>query len=483
MLKNKKALYFLVPFAVVVFVLPLFGMEYATDTYVLADKGFAHITNHMMNNNGRPIIAAFFALFDKMSASVEIFYCFSLVISIIFASLAIISMYRILHNNMSKLSAMFFAIIAVLTPFTMEYFMFIEKGFFMLAIYMAVLGCEGYICVLKGDYRGLILALPAILCSSLTYQIIPGAFAVLATLFATLYSKNFKKLVINLLIAVGIYGFGTGGSFLFLKLFSTSNRMSNGMNFKYMFNAIFFLGFKTVFLYAFILALIFFVCAMVNRNRCGQAFVKQTGKDFLNCSLIFIAGALALFLPFLFSEGSEVWFTIRILYPFGVVAVAIPMYFCYKLQYVNEEGCGELKKIGIAAMGIILALNFMFYHAMFISRQINDEKDAELAMIIGKEIASYEKENNTEIKFIQIYYDEEITRRNEGVLKIGDSNTRAFVANWSDVAHLNVILNRKFERAEPNQEVYKEYFEGKNWDSFSKEQLVFDGHILHICVY
>jgi len=36
---------------------------------------------------------------------------------------------------------------------------------------------------------------------------------------------------------------------------------------------------------------------------------------------------------------------------------------------------------------------------------------------------------------------------------------------------------------EENTEIYKTVFLNKNWDSFSKEQIVFNGTTMYICMY
>ena len=48
---KRKPLYFIVPLTVTVFLLPLFVMEYATDTYYLEAHGFFVTVDHMLNNN------------------------------------------------------------------------------------------------------------------------------------------------------------------------------------------------------------------------------------------------------------------------------------------------------------------------------------------------------------------------------------------------------------------------------------------------
>ena len=485
---KRKPLYFIVPLIVIVFLLPIFKMEYATDTYHFENYGFSVTVNHMLNDNGRPIIAGFLALFDVMGASVTAFYYFSLLVGIVATTVAIIRLYGILKGYMSLACALFFAIFTVLTPFTTDYFLFIEKGFFMVSVCMWVVALEGYLKILKGERIGWALSLVGIVVAFFTYQIIPGAFAVTATLFAVVHSKNLKKVLINLLVAIGIYGAGAISSVLFLKLFTDSNRVSAGLNIKYLFNAVFFAGYKTVFIYAGALLLLIVACAAINKAKGNRAFCKQTGVDFLKTAMVLLSGVAVMVVPFAFSEGSEVWLPFRISYPISVAIIGVAMYFCLRVEYaVNGQkdnfSKARAKRASTVVMAVILVLNLTFFYVMFFSRQINNSVDEELVLKIGEEISLYEKESGKEIKYIRIYHDESITVRNNGVIRLGDTNVRAFSKSWSDVSHINVILGKKYVKKGANKGIYEKYFEGKDWDSFSLEQLVFEGENLHICVY
>ena len=484
---KRRMLYFIIPLIVIIFLLPLFKVEYATDTYWTEISGFHLTGDHMLNNNGRPVTAMFLYLFGALSLNVTTFYYFSFFLAIISASFAIYRLYRILKEHMSIICALFLSVMTVLTPLCTEYFLFVEKGFFLFAICMVVLALEGFILFIKGKKLGLLLALPTILLASLTYQIIPGAFAILATLFSILYSnKSVKALIKSILIAVGIYGFGVGTCVLFVKLFTTSNRVGVGIDFANLFNCVFFLGPKTLLIYIPIIAVLFLVCLLINKAKNKKCFTKELGYDFASCMLIFLAGMGVTFAPAIVI--TPMWYTVRTLYPLSIIVLAIAIYFCYRKEYVHKASIKELfdtkaKKIGAIFMVIILSLNLAFYYVLFIGRLINNAKDESLVQKIGEEIELYEKENSTEIKYIKIYYDENKTNCNKGVLKIGDTNVRAFSKTWSDVNHMNVILDKNYKKKKADDKIYKKYFEGKDWDTFSPDQLVFDGETLHLCVY
>ena len=133
------------------------------------------------------------------------------------------------------------------------------------------------------------------------------------------------------------------------------------------------------------------------------------------------------------------------------------------------------------AVSLLLCL---FFEIMIWGRLQNNAADEALCRRIGDEIAEYEKESGNEILYVSISHDAKITKTNPWVVSIGDANVRAFSKEWSDVAHINVLLNKSYQKAPVSDEVYQAHFAGKNWSEFSaEEQLVFDGNTLHICVY
>ena len=132
LLKSKKE-YGIILLFLLLLVFPLFKMEYATDTYTIQQVGLKAFGDSMVSN-GRIVIAIFFYLFDKLSIGVTGFYYASFILSIICMSIAIYRMYKIVEGRMGYLLSLFVAVLVVLNPLTVEYFLFIEKGFFAFAI-------------------------------------------------------------------------------------------------------------------------------------------------------------------------------------------------------------------------------------------------------------------------------------------------------------------------------------------------------------
>lgn len=462
-----------------IFVAPLFKMEYATDTYTMASSGFLPSAEHMLYNNGRALIAAFYYLCDFLSISIQAFYYFSLLLAIISISLAIYRLFKLFSRDFAKLPAFFFAILFVLNPITTEYLLFIEKGFFFLAILLCVFALEGFCMLTDGRRRGLAISLICILLASFIYQSIPGGFLLMCALFALLKSNSAKKLFINLALSLGIYGFGAFCNLIFLRLLRSSSRLDGDFSVSNIIKAVFLLDFYTVFIYLALALLLLALCIVLNKRTSGKPFSKELFHFVFASFLLCFIGVGITIAPFALVAENEVWITFRIIYPIGVLVFALPYYFCAKDKNTFKS---KASRRGSFLLLFILVLNFAFFQTMIISRIINNETDKALCEKIGEEISLYENESGIDVKNVKIYYDRSTTKKNAGVLKIGDSNVRAFSKTWSDVCHMNVILGRSLVKCSPDKK-YVDYFSKKDYSAYDREQLIFEGDTLHICVY
>ena len=103
--------------------------------------------------------------------------------------------------------------------------------------------------------------------------------------------------------------------------------------------------------------------------------------------------------------------------------------------------------------------------------------------IVSKMITEYEEQNNIKLKRIEFCYDSNPTRNYEGLRKTSEPTCRGFCGDWiMDNVFNYYCPNHDFTK-EFNQEIYKTKFKEKNWDEFSKEQIVFENDTLYFCIY
>jgi len=476
---------------VLLFFCPFCRMEYATDTYTIVTVGLRAFGDSMVQN-GRLITAASFYILDALSLDVGGYYYVSLVFLVLFASIAVFQMTGLLRRFVAPAVALSLGFLTVLNPLCAEYLLFIEKGYFMLALCMSVLALRFFVNFLNGKKWNLALAFLCVAISAFTYQTLPGVFAVLVVPFALLCSKSLAGLIGNIAIGASVYGAGTLLNFLFVKLIGGSIRVGSGIHLGNLYRAFFFGGPAiSIPVYLAVLSLLFFLCRARMKHAGPNVADRATLILFGKCVLTLSSALFVTFFPFLFVNPAEVWFPFRILFPLGTLLVSITLLLiCEGQTFASEELAQHetRKEIKIPRalftyLLVVLVLTGLFVETAIISRLRNNAIDEALCAEIGTRIEAYEAQTGVEITAICIYHDQNITEYSRGILGWGDCNIRAFSKDWSDVNHMNVLLGRSFARHGGDPAIFDAHFANRNWDGFHEDQLVFAGDTLHLCVY
>lgn len=475
---------------ILIFFCPFFKMEYATDTYTIITVGLRAFGDSMFRN-GRLITAASFYIFDALSWDVTSYYYVSLVLLLLFSSLAVFQMAELLRRFIPPTLAIPLGFLTVLNPICGEYLLFIEKGYFMLALCMSVFALRFFVDFLGGRRWCLALSVLCVTVSAFTYQTLPGAFAVLAVPFAIVCSKTLPRLFRNLAIGASVYGGASLLNLLFVKLIGGSGRVSSGIHLGNLYRAFFFGGpLICIPIYLTLFSFLYLICRLYVKHTDPQPSRELTLIWFGKCMLTLLGALCVTFFPFLFVNPAEVWFPFRILYPLGTLLGSIAFLFLSDVgeraaRAENGADAGEQRPPRAARIYllVLLILTGLFLQTAVISRLHNNVIDERLCAEIGARIDAYEAESGIEVTSICIYHDADVTEYSLGILGWGDTNIRAFSKEWSDVNHMNVLLGRSFARVGGDVTVYDAHFATRNWNTFHEDQLVFVGNTLHLCVY
>ena len=133
----------------------------------------------------------------------------------------------------------------------------------------------------------------------------------------------------------------------------------------------------------------------------------------------------------------------------------------------------------------LIISNLINFSAIIVSRYKTNEADKEVSKRIIECIDEYEETTKMKIEKICVYYDKERQYNYPGIKSPCDINEKALDNEVILTATLSYFAEngRTFSwNMNQNKEI-KQKFEEKNWDTFSKEQLIFDQDTLHICVY
>ena len=201
-----------------------------------------------------------------------------------------------------------------------------------------------------------------------------------------------------------------------------------------------------------------------------------------NACIIVTAGCL--FSTATIIQGSG-WWSTRTMYPFASIpaALAIDLFVNKEDAPVNEFIKKSLRFISLAALAVLMSGQYLYFNKIYTDKYRLNALDQYRYQYIGQAIREYQDSTGTEIKNVAFYTDAKISNpQYTNLYHTGDLVVSAFSTDWSDLNAMNYYLGTSYKKASPDEE-YTEYFAGKNWNTLSKDQFIFDGDTLHICVY
>lgn len=169
--------------------------EYAADTYRNLMEGIWKTGHDMIIDNGRPIIGGFYYLWGKLGLDMESLCIFSYFLAIIFMICSVFVVSSFLNEFISnELLIVAVAFISVANVFVIEYFLFMENGAFIFAIFLDTLATLAMINFYKKKkVIQLIIVELLLLISIFTYQPIGMIFLELIIPFTLYYADGRKK--------------------------------------------------------------------------------------------------------------------------------------------------------------------------------------------------------------------------------------------------------------------------------------------------
>lgn len=462
-------------------------MNFATDTYVTFAVGFGNAASDMVIRNGRPIIALLYALFYMSGLPNTYFYYISTILGLLFLGISIWIFQKVLDKyGMKENTRIVLSFVSIANIFIIEYFMFIEKSGFMLAILFDVVGV--YLIDMffeKGVKRYYIYTIVAIIFAIFTYQGTVALFAILSVPFAFKNANNFKDYFLKIL-AIGVaYGIPVIIDVVAFKTVFKSARIAEKVDFISNFknvllelanhSAITFNILPKHVYQIIIFVILFATIVLIVMNRKGILFGI--------CNLFVIIFIACSFSTATILQGSGWWAT-RVVYPIASVAGAFAINLFINYRITGPSMSMRLARCLVTAtIGILLVMQYFSFNKIYIDKYKVNTLDENRYYYIGQAISDYQEKTGTEIKKIAFYSDAERTYPPyPNLYCYGDLIVSAFYTSWSDIQALNYYLHSNYEKIVPSDE-YMEYFASKNWNRLSQDQLLFEKDTLHICVY
>ena len=463
-----------------------YRINFAVDTFWTFYVGYDYAASDMLMRNGRPIIALMYKIFALTNLKDEVFYYISFIMAFVLMGAAIALYEKILRTYIvGENLRIICSLLCILNLYAIEYFMFIEKGGFALAIFcnvLAVYYIDGYL-----QERKLIKALGAIisvLVATLTYQGTIPIFFILSLPIIYKKANTWLDYIKNFLILVIVYWIPVGIDLLLFGIFFDATRNSSGES---MVEAIteaydvIIYSYKTTYNLTYPYLYLIWLCLVVVVSL-ASVIRKHDNilKQILNILVIFITVTILPVASILASTG---WGTPRIIYPMAS-GVGI-----YAVNYLANIYDGQLSFDVICRRVIYLIclfftlVEFASYTRIYIDKYKMNYADYVRIQEIGQAIDEYEMSTGNKIKQIAFYRDHHHDYPYYSNLYYeGDLVVSSFHSWDSQLNAINYYLGREYSRC-LEDDSYVEYFDQMDWTCYSPMQIICDYDTLHYCVY
>ncbi|MCI8352150.1 MAG: hypothetical protein HFJ58_00740 [Clostridia bacterium] len=483
MLKNRNFyLYILIS---IVFFGIFCKMEYATDTYSVLETPFKDMLIHFISS-GRLVTAGWYAIYRVFNLSNNMVYMLSFILAIVCTSISIYKLENIFSKDIkSKAISILAAVLIIINIFSIELYLFIEKGILMLSVLFCICAVEKLIKYFEGNKKALVWVFLYMLLANFSYQGTVGIFVSIALLYIVKYTKDIKSFVMNTIVTGLGYAIPALINYITVRFIFVNNRVNGANNFLDAITKIIagtksmmFSTFEIMPKYLFIIVIAILSLIIVYNIVTNNIKSKKKIWLILGMLMIIIGNLVVTIFPQIMQNTASIWFVPRSTYTFAALLGILLVYL-----FMNTEVNIKLEKLLLIALIIYLSIQYVSFQNIARDRYILNYMDNYTIMQIQEKIESYEKETNNRVSKISFYEGNSKKYTYPKLFVNGDTNIKAFYPEWSRLNALNYYLNRKLENVENDEKIEEHYFKDKIWEYYNDEQIIIEGDTVHMFIY
>lgn len=464
-------------------------MQYAPDTYSVYANSLRDTIIHFLSC-GR-IASAIFVYIVKGLLNIDNqgMYIISYIIAIICTVISLYKLNKLIKKDIKDKSCLSIIIstLIIINPFSLELFLYIEKGIMMLSVLLCVLAVEQVEKFLEGNKSSLVVATIFMFVANACYQGTVGLFVIISLIYILKYSKNIKKFIENNIIVALIYGFSAIFNFAIIKVFFNNSRVTGTIILSESLQKII-KGLENLlidsydllpkYLFLFVIVILFIyeiyksISTISKKNSIKEMIIYTMG-----CVYILLVSILVTVAPQIIQDTNSIWFVARSSYPIAAIIGILILYILMNFEIKKVEE--NILIIMLVLFSIIQFQNFTTYS---IDNYIGNYLDKTISLEIKGMINQYEEETGEKIEEMSIYKDRNIQYTHSGLKASGDINVKAYCADWCISSIIKLYTNKDLKIVENNQSI-KEDFLQKDWNYFCKEQILFENNTMHICIF
>ena len=461
-------------------------MHYSSDTYCLMYRGYFDYPSYYFLLDARIISTLICYLGGLLKLPYEVYIVSLDIIAVILLSISVIIVYRFMEKQLkvektfNKILLLISVYVCIFNHMTVEYLLYPESAVMCLGILMIVLATITYLTANKYRYLKTFLF---VLIGTLCYQGIVNLLPVLV--ITSIFLKNKDNLTIKQTIKTYIIEIlKIGILFMVVMLISygisqiadsvigdTSSRLRTNKSLK---DIIYFS--KDVVCDQFALMPKYLSVIVMGST---IALLITYSKNKINMILYYI---LIVFSAYVFTLLPVLAWG----YVMSRMAMAVGSIMGISLIFVSTLIKDEQKQIGNT---IIVFLIISYFNSVNFIRNSNEhiaanKVDENIGATINTLVKNYEEKTGNTIKKFSYKYDPSPSKYAVGIKPLVSLTERKFMQPWCVVEATCFYCNKHFEEVfKMPEEIYDKYFNGKYYNCFLEDQIVFEEDTIYIYIY
>ncbi|MGN1302966.1 MAG: glucosyltransferase domain-containing protein [Clostridia bacterium] len=464
--------------------------HFPLDAYYISAYGYSHYIPTFLASN-RMFCALLFKLWTVLDISLNTEMIIMGIVLTFVMAISWFILYKCVMKLTKKENSIFYNILIAAASFlvvfnfcTAEGLLFIEDATMPIGVFCSILGA----CILVTDKKiRYIISLILITIASVLYQGTIGIFVLLALVLIAIKNKGNIKLIVKDTIIIGlIYCFAMIFNFIGVKIWShILNIQFREFTFPSISTII-----HTIIEFGKILLInncgigpkYWYLTTLLIMSTIFIANIIIKKKDYFEILEYFVLITLSILIPIIPTivtpVGSQ-YLEPRMAMCFGS-SIGILIIFLVSVSRIDKN------KILLFILTIISILSFIgnsIYMIVASTATLNVNKiEKIIAEQIINEIQEYEEQTQNEIKAIGIAFDKNPTRYYNKEPQLISFNIRGFGTIWAVKEIITTYSGKEYKDTIVPENIKEDFLE-KDWDTYNKEQLVFDGENLYICIF
>ena len=462
--------------------------HYSSDTFCLIYRGYFNYPSYYFLLDARIVSTIVCYIGGILHLPYEVYIVTLDFIGVILLSLSVFILYRLVINQLdvkslrNKIIILLTAYVTIFNHLSIEYLLYPESAVMCLSILIMVIATKVYVTDKKGKYiKTFLLIIVGTLCYQGTINLLPVLVASITFLKQKkqLNLKSTLKTYILDMLKIGIM-------FIISMLMSyaitqiadtiigdTSSRLRVGRSLS---NIILFSIEVAWRQFALIPSYLSFV--VMGITLLLLLIYSQKKIQCLHYLLVVIAAYVFTMLPIM------AWGYIVARMAMGVGAI-MGVSLLFIGTFLEDD---KLNKIAKEIITVLIFIYFVFNSINYIrnaNQHISANKiDENMGMTINAMIERYEKETGNTINKFEYKYDKDPQQYAVGIKPLVSLTERKTMVQWCIVESLYVYCDKYFEKGIiMSDETYDKYFNGKELNVFSEDNIAFEGDTMYMYVY